>query len=228
MSTKTGNVSIEDETRTCARCSPIKLGVLKKTRHGRWRILFTIQDLSQPLTDLHCPTCQILQTAIDVHRSKYASAQVCWSSGRDHDTHIGTLEFRYSNGNTCKISKPGLRTYHVDSMPRISINLPPKRVDFEQAKTWINACKESHPGCTARSPKVLKSLRMIDCVTKSVISAPEDCVYVALSYVWGVSVACDAPSSSARLDQLPLTVDNSIDATLMLGYRYLWVDKYVR
>jgi len=227
MSSETTNLSIDDETPTCARCSPINFRNLRKTKQSRSKTLFTIHDLSQPLKDRHCRICQILETATDMHRSNYASAQVGWKRGLRNDTHLGTLEFTYSNGDTYKSLKPSLRIHHGEGMPRNPIIHPPKRVDFERAKTWINACKESHSGCIARSSKVSKSLRVIDCVTRSVISAPENCVYVALSYVWGMSETCDAPSSSALLDQLPLTVDNSIDATLMLRYRYLWVDRYV-
>jgi len=43
--------------------------------------------------------------------------------------------------------------------------------------------------------------------------------YVTLSYVWGKD------SSS---EEMPLVVRDSITVTKKLGYRYLWVDRYVR
>ena len=227
---ETERLSIDDEAHTCERCSLINFESLEKTEPDVGAYLpVEVQDLSQPLTDRHCATCQILQTAIDVHRSRYASARVWWHRVSSGLGYLGMIKFEYSMGDAFIRLKPDLLVSDVMARRRHPrIQHAPRRVDFKRAKTWIDACKVSHPGCTARSPKVLKSLRVIDCVIRSVVPAPQDCVYVALSYVWGMPTTCDAPRSSALLDQLPLTVDNSIDATLMLGYRYLWVDKYVR
>ena len=220
----------DDATHTCERCSLIDFENLEKTVPAfEATLLIEVQDLSQPLTDRHCPTCQILQTAIDVHRSRYASARVWWNPVNSGLGFLGMITFEYSMGGTFIRLRPDLMVSYVMARPRHpKIQHAPRRVDFGRAKTWIHACKESHPDCNAHSSKVLKSLRVIDCVIRSVVSAPQDCVYVALSYVWGTSNTSHTPSSSTLLDQLPLTVDNSIDATLMLGYRYLWVDKYVR
>jgi len=222
-------LSIANDTLTCERCSPINFANLERTEPGFSEKLITINDLSKPLTDRHCPTCQILQTVVNMYRFQYTSADVHWERASSSKDFMGRLSFRYSTGDTGRYLEPQITVYDDTAILRTpKTQHPPKRVDFEQAKTWIDACKESHPGCTTRSPKELKNLRLIDCVTRSVISAPEDCVYVALSYVWGISEACETPSSSPMLHQLPLTVDDSIDATLRLRYRYLWVDKYVR
>jgi hypothetical protein len=59
--------------------------------------------------------------------------------------------------------------------------------------------------------------------------AANNCVYVALSYVWGKPVRDydDDPCSGDELPEaLPATVEDAIIATQQLGYRYLWVDKY--
>lgn len=57
--------------------------------------------------------------------------------------------------------------------------------------------------------------------------------YVALSYVWGPSL--DPPEYFAKLEgkssesvlwKLPNTIEDAIEATLRLDYRYLWVDRY--
>jgi len=235
MQDETKRLSVDNGSVTCDRCAPVNFENLKNIPSTDWSedLLFTIHDLSQPLTEPHCPTCRILQTAIDVHRlrTEAASVDVFWRSPNiDEVDYIGAFTFKYPTENdyVYKVLEPELKIYDTSLSRSPKIQPSPRRVDFERAKTWIDACKRSHRGCSARSSKLLKNLRVIDCVTRSVISAPEDCVYVALSYVWGMSKACDAPSSSALPDELPLTVDNSIHATLMLGYRYLWVDKHVR
>ncbi|KAH6870171.1 heterokaryon incompatibility protein-domain-containing protein [Alternaria rosae] len=140
---------------------------------------------------------------------------------------MGTVEFQYTTGDNYKTLKPDLTIYDEMATPRrLKTQYAPRRIYFKLAKTWVAACKESHPACTTHFSRELKGLRVIDCVTRNVAAAPKDCIYVALSYVWGMSGICDDPSSYTLPERLPLSVENSIDATLMLGYRYLWVDRY--
>ena len=230
MRNETERSSVDDEIHTCERCSLINFENLEKTAlHAPSTLLMEVEDLSQPFTDWRCSTCRILQTTIDLHRSRYKSLRVFWDCVIPGPGLLGKIRFEYSTGGVFNTLKPDLMVSDVMSRwPHPNTQLAPRRVDFGQAKRWIDACKESHPYCTARFPNMLKSLRVIDCVTRSVVPAPEDCVYIALSYVWGITGTYGTLGSSALLEQLPLTVENSISATLMLGYQYLWVDKYVR
>ncbi|KAH7093544.1 heterokaryon incompatibility [Paraphoma chrysanthemicola] len=54
---------------------------------------------------------------------------------------------------------------------------------------------------------------------------PEDCSYVALSYVWGRPCPTLAASSNSLRDA-PQTILDSMKITRELGFRYLWVDRY--
>ncbi|KAI8949406.1 heterokaryon incompatibility protein-domain-containing protein [Xylaria longipes] len=52
--------------------------------------------------------------------------------------------------------------------------------------------------------------------------------YVALSYTWGT---CRLPGDEALPNEdmpprLPLTIEDAIEVTLRLNYRYLWIDRY--
>jgi hypothetical protein len=58
------------------------------------------------------------------------------------------------------------------------------------------------------------------------VPAPKDTEFVALSYIWGQSYASLTDSASV-LSDLPCTIEDSISATLSLGYRYRWADRYV-
>ena len=228
MRKMTERLSTKNEASTCEWCAPINFVNLEKTEPDVLVLLFSIQDLSQTLTTRHCPTCQILQTVLNVHRSHYKAASVWWRRAVPGLGFMGTVEFQYTTGDDYKTLKPDLTIYDDMATPRRpKTQYAPRRIDFELAKTWVAACKESHPACATRLSRELKGLRVIDCVTRNVVAAPKDCIYVALSYVWGMSGICDDTSSYTLPEQLPLTVENSIDATLMLGYRYLWVDRYV-
>lgn len=67
--------------------------------------------------------------------------------------------------------------------------IDPDRIDFEILRGWINHCQNHHAdSCTPLEPdlsKQLPGLRLIDCQTRCIIVAPENCDYTALSYVWG-------------------------------------------
>lgn len=105
----------------------------------------------------------------------------------------------------------------------------PTRVDFVQAKRWIRDCITTHEHtCKPPLDAALKDLKVLDCHDRTVVAAPEHCAYVALSYVWGKAGVEDAPHFPRLPDVLPRTVEDSIRATQLLGYRYLWIDRYVR
>ena len=98
--------------------------------------------------------------------------------------------------------------------------LPPIATDnfLDGAKAWL---RESV--VDGERPVIPQKLKVIDCVERMIVDAPPDCNYIALSYVWGANQAC--PSFK---EKLPQTIEDSIPTVLHLGYRYLWVDRYVR
>jgi hypothetical protein len=103
-----------------------------------------------------------------------------------------------------------------------------REIDFSLVKEWISLCGSKHAksSCTPDSPGDLQDLRVIDCATRSIVSGPLGCQYLALSYVWGTA----PPNQEATISSspFPLVVEDSISVTVSLGYQYLWVDRYVR
>ncbi|KAJ2998729.1 hypothetical protein NUW58_g230 [Xylaria curta] len=112
--------------------------------------------------------------------------------------------------------------------------------------SWLNVCRSYHSACSPRLPQSRVneplgfSLNLIDCRDRKIVNALEldltydhdyeygsQPPYIALSYVWG-----DCGDASKKLDRhtlpttLPPVIEDSIQVTLMLGYQYLWVDKY--
>jgi len=99
----------------------------------------------------------------------------------------------------------------------------PQGINYALIKYWMSFCYLKHSNkCSPLRIKKMPELRVIDCQTKSVIRAPTDCRYAALSYVWGQA----SPSPSDSSEFAP-TIEDSISVTLSLGFRYLWVDKHV-
>jgi len=100
-------------------------------------------------------------------------------------------------------------------------------VDYNALKRMFRHCRHQH-GLPCRSKPVLQRLgfKVIDCSSRNVVQAPPYCNYVALSYVWGETPATEPTSGSDNSD-FPLTIEDSIHVTEKLGFRYLWVDRYV-
>ena len=100
----------------------------------------------------------------------------------------------------------------------------PPKVSFSQIREHIDICMKGHESCTLEYFRPLVDLRVIDCEQRLVVDAPIDCRYVTLSYVWGeLSGSKDFVLSHS----LPPTIEHSILTTLKLGYRFLWIDRYV-
>ncbi|KAH8165698.1 hypothetical protein CIB48_g2509, partial [Xylaria polymorpha] len=103
---------------------------------------------------------------------------------------------------------------------------------------WLKVCLSHHDACRPRHIRcqaneyLESSLNLIDCRDRRIINALDAgsdsrALYVALSYVWGDRAdVLTAPDRHALPAKLSPVVEDSIQVTLMLGYRYLWVDKY--
>lgn len=101
-------------------------------------------------------------------------------------------------------------------------------IPIDVFRQWITECATLHGEmCVPKSPDLIRGLQVIDCERRTLVKAPPGCQYVALSYVWGESHGDDDDSSDSPLDHLPKTVSDSWLLTQKLGYRYLWVDRYV-
>lgn len=97
--------------------------------------------------------------------------------------------------------------------------ISPNAVDFQFIGSIISACLASHDDCRT-DQEHMKGLKVIDCMTYTILEAPPTCQYLALSYVWGTAPRRESTS-------FPRVVQDSITVTRALGYRYLWVDRYV-
>jgi hypothetical protein len=107
--------------------------------------------------------------------------------------------------------------------------LQPDIVDFQLLKGWIAFCQQFHPTkCKINKNNYLSPLKVIDCRMRSVIEAPPNCMYAALSYVWGPQhEKSDQHTGNFRLPSMvPRTIDDAISLVQVLGWNYLWVDRY--
>lgn len=105
----------------------------------------------------------------------------------------------------------------------------PTFIDFAVLRSWITNCP---PEC--RAPRSWSNaewnlVSLIDCETRRVEKAPKGSRFIALSYVWGQPTEKNPrpikyPIPFQLPDRCTPTIEDSIQATRKLGYRYLWVD----
>jgi len=95
---------------------------------------------------------------------------------------------------------------------------------------WLDFCTAHHSTCRERGSQVA-GLKLLDCETHEVVSAPANACYVALSYVWGTT-SSRSETSPLEFDgnckivpRITKTILNAAAAANHLGYKYLWVDK---
>ncbi|KAF2035610.1 HET-domain-containing protein, partial [Setomelanomma holmii] len=91
---------------------------------------------------------------------------------------------------------------------------------------WVKHC-DDHDRSTCQPVPIasLQDLKVIDCSSHIVVSAPAKCEFAALSYVWGDIPFISGGKKPDLLD-LPRTIEDAITMTNALGYQYLSVDRY--
>lgn len=103
-------------------------------------------------------------------------------------------------------------------------------IDYAWLKDLIAYCEtdEGHQeSCGDRPTGNVGGMKVIDVSTRAIIRRPDEPVcgeYVALSYVWGAEPDGDLPENQTRFSAV---VEDALTVTEALGYKYLWVDRYV-
>jgi hypothetical protein len=102
----------------------------------------------------------------------------------------------------------------------------PEKFDRNFVKDSISYCSTNH--ISACQPHIIDApdfFRLIDCESRQVIVAQPGCEYLALSYVWGTKTRTSI-GRLGDLDNCPKVIIDSMDVTLNLSFRYLWIDRY--
>jgi hypothetical protein len=129
---------------------------------------------------------------------------------------IGQLCVQQSTIRPCLLS-PQIVSHHLD---------------FSNVAVLLKYCTRHHKKLCGTQDRGLVGMQVIDCQLMTIIPAPINCIYVALSYVWGGGrnkdgdSALRARSSRLVLKFLPRVVSDAIVVTKNLTIRYLWIDKY--
>ena len=218
----------------CSRCASIPWDLLEQKEVAHfWR------DEKPTLGDLQtssCRLCRLIASAILTRPVQHAHLQSVVTL-----ESMVTLEWNQAY----KIRYDRLGVVHLWAEPGAWVGLlslmtekslgevatahfseVPTRVNFATIRPYIEACKASHNPCEPETSTKLRNLRVIDCIDNTVVVAPIDCAFVALSYVWG-GLSADSYVLGSRIT-FPPTIEDAVRSTRELGYQYIWVDRYVR
>lgn len=108
-----------------------------------------------------------------------------------------------------------------------SMTIPPRSIDYHWPKLLTRWCEKRHRGrCRLDSLDAISvpGLKVIEVSSRTVIEAPAECRYVALSYVWGKQPDV---SPTLHLQRHPPLIEDAISVTNAMGFKYLWIDRYV-
>ncbi|KAI1322502.1 heterokaryon incompatibility protein-domain-containing protein [Xylariaceae sp. FL0255] len=118
----------------------------------------------------------------------------------------------------------------------------PNSIDLDLIRKWLQTCDGSHSEACKRgnlqgrqSDAITPFIRLLDLQDDCLIETSMPDTYIALSYVWGRMEVFKTlranlstlmtPGSLAGYSKLfPLTIQDAIILTRLLGYRYLWID----
>ncbi|KAH9210657.1 heterokaryon incompatibility protein-domain-containing protein, partial [Leptodontidium sp. 2 PMI_412] len=129
-----------------------------------------------------------------------------------------------------------------NSASPLKARLPPRCVvDVSLIRHWLRFCETNHketcgtPPWFSPSATLPEHFRVIDVQNSSVVVAPENCRYCALSYVWGQNKIFQTTRDNigevakpGGLLNVPVPLSqcvlDAINLVKAMGERYLWVD----
>lgn len=199
--------------------------MLQESSNHSEQTMLAKKEFSPPRVPI-CQSCRILRTFVEQQESQEGTYE---PAGHISEHEASTERSLHNRADLLRLlswipqDKTSLfQPGSGDSARRLD---QPQPTDASQVKRWIIKCEREHKiNCTIdpKAQEYLRDLRVIDCESNTVVPAPTDCRYVALSYVWG-----QQRSASETLLDPPETIAHSIHFARELGYRYLWIDKYV-
>ncbi|KPM38872.1 hypothetical protein AK830_g7702 [Neonectria ditissima] len=183
-------------------------------------------------TNPSCPLCKFwLDMVPDEERETCSNisifrAQLACRNGSTNKTPIEApkMELRTTLVIKTRNSEADFERPFVNysKAPETPVLLDYTAVDYKPLREW---CRIVHE--IAREAMLVLPVSVIDCHKREVVPVRGPCDYVALSYVWGPTVAQTTPGKGNSLPSpLPRTVEDAMTVVRELGLRYLWIDRY--
>jgi hypothetical protein len=226
-----------DSDGLCQTCANIPWQRLPKLVINGRSSLPKIYHTTRALQTSPCRVCRflgdvIVSTELKLFTSEPPYQLEVYKYSAVADENISILRFTKSDTST---------VWPIGKDPHVLVTQRPSTHDklpytnlllsgypIEHIRMSISRCELKHvDSCMLFRPDTLRALKVLDCEQKQIVPAPPGCRYVALSYVWGPRQSVNNVEDLSKLGVLPKTVSDSCLVALSLGYKYLWVDRYV-
>lgn len=235
-----------DEDSICYECRQVDWDSLtflarnleKKNTTRKFRMIRTIKANYEELAVSSCKICRIFSVVMPRSLDQtvwYVGACPLWTTSEYYlPFHLGkkrnitTIHVRPVGENT--LEETSVCKYLAvikDGEGSSSRTIPPRSIDYHWLKLLAQLCEKDHKGhCRLGSlyPISVPGLKVIKVSSRTVIEAPAECRYVALSYVWGKQPDV---GPTLHLQRPPPLIEDAISVTIAMGYEYLWIDRYV-
>jgi hypothetical protein len=205
----------------CKPCRAVRWSALARMSLFQDHLVYKLRGSPLKLQESDCKLCRFLGTIgsgrVSSDDPRDEEAYLDLTLNRSHSTNAKFMTMSFNGGADDKT----LITIHStkDNKKWHPPLIDPEVIDYGMLREIAAQCRLEHSDCRPSSVPQLKGFKVIDCHLREVIAAPADCQYVALSYVWGKHTDNGC---------FPVTIEDSFRVTKSMGYRYLWVDRYVR
>ncbi|KAH4035105.1 hypothetical protein HBI81_087660 [Parastagonospora nodorum] len=102
---------------------------------------------------------------------------------------IGTLAIFDVNSRRFAEDKLEVVTCNEDEVEEHNIKQRQPNTYYRVIQRWLSNCDAEHLSCSPQPQGSLKRFWVIDVYERNVKLAPQNCDYIALSYVWGYTNA---------------------------------------
>lgn len=222
----------------CDKCSAVDWAQLPKLADDRPReepvwavVMASLDSSSAELGASSCKVCRLLSRIkpplYDDHRCVLYAYSGMW----------GYTQLRVISEELHGLSKRKLDSLSYDEeFPSLTVIGPGDYRDLDGMKTQsdhvdpvhydalpsiMRDCLRNHKRtCTTISRGDIPGLQVIDSESRTVVKAPPQCKYLALSYVWG------KVKHSEDLNSPPPVIADSLALCAHLGFKYIWIDQY--
>ncbi|RDW57108.1 hypothetical protein BP6252_13854 [Coleophoma cylindrospora] len=201
-----------------------------------------IWNFEKVRTNTSCSFCGMLYDIVikNLKEEQIKLLSSLWGSIVYSDSSLYThaaidIEFRLQDRSV--INGPRILPHNDsnDNDPWNGRSMNTIHIDQKLVRSWLELCESQHGNyCTASGWEFPFKLLVIDVKRGCVVEAPQNCRYLALSYVWGSlkqPLLTTKTYSELRTDggisnnqHIPRTIKDAMLLCTLLGECYLWVD----
>jgi hypothetical protein len=211
----------------CDRCVECAQLLRMQLAEGDKYPLHTLHETAAQLLASRCRICRIFGRSIPTNLEPPIDVSLVARPGNHVAIHFDPIGQKLSGPRDVYLTYSD-KPFDPESSRSWNASDEIGPAEVSRISKWLEECRQHHRKCIPTHQNgTLRGLRVIDCIGRCVVTAPAACSYVALSYVWGESLGYEQLFSNVETNNLPQTIQDSIEVTWKLGFRYLWVDRYV-